>query len=160
VFVFNVADGCIPSDVSAGSADQLEEERRLFYVAMTRAKQHLHLVQPLRFFRTQQHRHGDGHVLAPRTRFIPDHFLELFDRRAWPEGKSDETPIRGAARVDVAARLRDMWHDAGAKEASMAFFIFPEDAHWNPRTEAVEFSVAIGRYEGTVRAPAELFTGC
>lgn len=40
----------------------------------------------------------------------------------------------------------------------MAFFSFPEDAHWNPRTEAVEFSVAIGGYEGTVRAPAELFS--
>ncbi|HUA78604.1 MAG TPA: UvrD-helicase domain-containing protein [Acetobacteraceae bacterium] len=63
----------------------------------------------LRFFRTQQHRHGDGHVQAPRTRFIADHLLELFDRRAWPEGASDETPIRGVARVDVAARLRDMW---------------------------------------------------
>jgi DNA helicase II / ATP-dependent DNA helicase PcrA len=109
VFVLNVVDGCIPSDMSAGSADQLEEERRLFYVAMTRAKQHLHLVQPLRFFRTQQHRHGDGHVLAPRTRFIPDHLLELFERSAWPQGASVEAPIPGAARVDVAARLRDMW---------------------------------------------------
>ncbi len=39
----------------------------------------------------------------------------------------------------------------------MAFFTFPEDAHWNPRSEAVEFSVAIGGYEGTVRAPAEIF---
>ena len=39
----------------------------------------------------------------------------------------------------------------------MAFFSFPEDAHWNPQTKAVEFSVAIGGYEGTVRAPAELF---
>jgi Protein of unknown function (DUF1488) len=39
----------------------------------------------------------------------------------------------------------------------MTFFTFPEDAHWNPETECVEFSVAIGRYEGTVRAPAGLF---
>ena len=39
----------------------------------------------------------------------------------------------------------------------MAFFTFPEDAYWNPRTEAVEFSVAVGGYEGTVRAPTELF---
>jgi uncharacterized protein DUF1488 len=39
----------------------------------------------------------------------------------------------------------------------MSFFTFPEDAHWNPELECVEFSVAIGAYEGTVRAPAELF---
>jgi ATP-dependent DNA helicase UvrD/PcrA len=109
VFVLNVADGCIPSDMATGSPDQIEEERRLLYVAMTRAKQHLHLIQPLRFFRAQQHRHGDGHMLAPRTRFIPDDLLELFARRAWPDGAPDEMPARGTARVDVAARLRDMW---------------------------------------------------
>jgi DNA helicase-2/ATP-dependent DNA helicase PcrA len=109
VFILNVADGCIPSDMASGSPDQIEEERRLLYVAMTRAKQHLHLVQPLRFFRTQQHRYGDGHMLAPRTRFIPDDLLELFERRAWPEGIPVEMPVQGAARVDVAAIMRDMW---------------------------------------------------
>ncbi len=109
VFVLNVADGCIPSDLAAGSPDQIEEERRLLYVAMTRAKQHLHLVQPLRFFRKQQHRYGDGHMLAPRTRFIPDELLKLFERRAWPEGALNEMPVQGATRIDVAARLRDMW---------------------------------------------------
>src|SRR5690242_19257478 len=109
VYVLNLVDGCIPSDMATGNPAQIEEERRLLYVAMTRAKQHLHLVQPLRFFRTQQHRHGDGHILAPRTRFIPDDLLDLFERRAWPEGMPDETPVHGAARVDVAAIMRDMW---------------------------------------------------
>jgi DNA helicase-2/ATP-dependent DNA helicase PcrA len=46
VFVLNITDGCIPSDLAAGSPEQIEEERRLLYVAMTRARQHLHLVQP------------------------------------------------------------------------------------------------------------------
>jgi ATP-dependent DNA helicase UvrD/PcrA len=108
VFILNVVDGCIPSDMATGSPDQIEEERRLLYVAMTRAKQHLHLVQPLRFFRTQQHRHGDGHILAPRTRFIPDEILGLFER-ARPKSAPDETPVQSAARVDVAAIMRDMW---------------------------------------------------
>ena len=54
----------------------------LLYVAMTRARQHLHLVQQLRFFRTHQHRHGDGHILAMRSRFIPDSILDRFERRA------------------------------------------------------------------------------
>ena len=39
----------------------------------------------------------------------------------------------------------------------MTFFSFPEDARWNPHTEAIEFSVAIGGYEGTVRVPARIF---
>jgi DNA helicase-2/ATP-dependent DNA helicase PcrA len=110
VFILNLADGCIPSDMATGSPAQIEEERRLLYVAMTRAKQHLHLVHPIRFFRSQQHRHGDGHVFAPRTRFIPDSILNFFERRAWPTGACGETTSpRAAVRVDVAARMRDMW---------------------------------------------------
>jgi DNA helicase-2/ATP-dependent DNA helicase PcrA len=53
VFVLNVIDGCIPSDMAVGSREQIEEERRLLYVAMTRARDHLHLVQPMRLFRGQ-----------------------------------------------------------------------------------------------------------
>jgi DNA helicase II / ATP-dependent DNA helicase PcrA len=110
VFILNLADGCIPSDMATGSPAQIEEERHLLYVAMTRAKQHLHLVHPIRFFRSQQHRHGDGHVFAPRTRFIPDSILNFFERRAWPTGACGETTSpRAAVRVDVAARMRDMW---------------------------------------------------
>ena len=41
VFVLNVVDGCIPSAMSTGNADDIEEKRRLLYVAMTRAKDQL-----------------------------------------------------------------------------------------------------------------------
>jgi DNA helicase-2/ATP-dependent DNA helicase PcrA len=50
VFVLNVVDGCIPSDMSTGSVDEIEEERRLLYVAMTRAKDQLSLIVPHRFY--------------------------------------------------------------------------------------------------------------
>ena len=50
VFVLNVVDGCIPSDLATGTDAEIEEERRLLYVAMTRAKDHLHLIVPQRFF--------------------------------------------------------------------------------------------------------------
>jgi ATP-dependent DNA helicase UvrD/PcrA len=56
VFVLNLVDGCIPSDMASGKPEQIDEERRLFYVAMTRAREHLHLLQPLRFYFTHQHR--------------------------------------------------------------------------------------------------------
>lgn len=72
VFVLNATDGSIPSDMAVNSREEIEEERRLLYVAMTRARQHLHLVQPSRFFRTHQHRHADGYVLAMRSRFTRD----------------------------------------------------------------------------------------
>jgi DNA helicase-2/ATP-dependent DNA helicase PcrA len=65
VYVLNVVDGCIPSDMASGSAAQIEEERRLLYVAMTRAREQLHLVQPQRFFASEQHRFGDRHLYGP-----------------------------------------------------------------------------------------------
>jgi len=108
--VLNIVDGCIPSDMSAGSVEEIEEERRLLYVAMTRAKRHLHLIHPTRFYRTQQQRLGDAHVFAPLTRFIPESILDQFERRQWPismvQGIVSRPQLK---RVDVAARMRDMW---------------------------------------------------
>src|SRR5438270_1104884 len=71
VFVLNAVDGCIPSDLGTGTTAEIEEERRLLYVAMTRARDHLHLVMPQRFFTHGQNAKGDRHVYAARTRFIP-----------------------------------------------------------------------------------------
>jgi DNA helicase II / ATP-dependent DNA helicase PcrA len=103
VLVLNVIDGCIPSDMAVGNREQIEEERRLLYVAMTRARQHLHLVQPMRLFRGHQHRHGDSHILTMCSRFIPDGILGVFERRA--SGPAVQDPISAAGlpiRVDVA----------------------------------------------------------
>jgi DNA helicase II / ATP-dependent DNA helicase PcrA len=111
VFVLNVTDGCIPSDMAVGTREQIEEERRLLYVAMTRARQHLHLVQPARFFRTHQHRHADGHVLTLRSRFIPVGILDLFERPAHSRGgHHPASQIKSGVRVNVAARMREMWN--------------------------------------------------
>jgi DNA helicase-2/ATP-dependent DNA helicase PcrA len=110
VFILNLADGCIPSDMATGTPEQIEEERRILGVAITRAKLHLHLIQPLRFFRTQQHRHGDSHLFAPRSRFIPEEVLNLFECRIWPPEIRDSTRAPGGfQRTDVAARMREMW---------------------------------------------------
>ena len=109
VFVLNAADGCIPSDLATGTAAEIEEERRLLYVAMTRAKTVLALVHPLRFFIRQQHRLGDRHVFTPRTRFIPDAILDKFERVVPVETTADGAPAPAPARVDIAARLRATW---------------------------------------------------
>ena len=71
VFVLNVVDGCIPSDMSTGNADDIEEERRLLYVAMTRAKDQLALIVPHRFYVHDQARGGDKHLYASRTPLHP-----------------------------------------------------------------------------------------
>jgi DNA helicase-2/ATP-dependent DNA helicase PcrA len=111
VYVLNLVDGCIPSDMATDKPAQIDEERRLLYVAMTRAKQHLHLVQPLRFFRAHQHRFGNGHTIAPRSRFLPDDILPLFARRAaaTPEAAADTPVPQSMVSVDIGARLRGMW---------------------------------------------------
>jgi DNA helicase-2/ATP-dependent DNA helicase PcrA len=111
VFVLNAVDGCIPSDLGTGTTAEIEEERRLLYVAMTRAKDDLHVIVPQRFFTHQQNAHGDRHVYASRTRFVPRDVLHLFDAATWPV-MSAQTATRSASqgvRVDVAARMRGMW---------------------------------------------------
>ncbi|MFH1479273.1 MAG: ATP-dependent helicase [Candidatus Omnitrophota bacterium] len=47
VFIIHVAEGYIPSYQSMGNDESIEEERRLLYVAMTRAKENLYLFKPL-----------------------------------------------------------------------------------------------------------------
>jgi DNA helicase II / ATP-dependent DNA helicase PcrA len=51
VFVLNAVDGCIPSDLGVGTKQEIEEERQLLYVAMTRAKDQLHVMIPQKFYR-------------------------------------------------------------------------------------------------------------
>jgi DNA helicase II / ATP-dependent DNA helicase PcrA len=108
VFILNAVDGCIPSDLAAGSTAEIEEERRLLYVAMTRAKDHLHLIVPQRFYAHQ--RAGDRHMYAARTRFIPDEILDRFESCAWPSAPADSGAATSErAEIDIGARMRRMW---------------------------------------------------
>ena len=111
VFILNVVDGCIPSDMATGSKEEIEEERRLLYVAMTRAKDHLYLIQPHRFYTGSSRRNGDRHVYAPRTRFVADDMLRLFEKAAAGEASASEAAAQGGngTRLNVAAKLREMW---------------------------------------------------
>ena len=111
VYILNVVDGCIPSDMATGSKEEIEEERRLLYVAMTRARDHLYLIQPHRFCTGTSRRNGDRHVYAPRTRFLPDAVLESFERVAAGGGEKEAAAEGGnnGAGVNVAAKLREMW---------------------------------------------------
>ena len=111
VHVLNVVDGGIPSEMSAGSAEELEEERRLLYVAMTRAKDRLHLLVPQRFYVTQQAGGGDRHMYAGRTRFIGDAMLPHFEQRTWPQAivGRDAAAVPQAPVMQVRSKARALW---------------------------------------------------
>jgi DNA helicase-2/ATP-dependent DNA helicase PcrA len=110
VSVLRVVDGCIPSDMATGSAAEIEEERRLLYVAMTRARHHLHLLVPQRFHVTQQPAFGDRHVYGSISRFLPRSLHGLFEHVA-PACADERAPAEPpmAAGVDVGARVRALW---------------------------------------------------
>jgi DNA helicase-2/ATP-dependent DNA helicase PcrA len=111
VYVLNVADGNFPNEHATGRPDLIEEERRLLYVAMTRAKQDLHLIAPLRYYITQQSRTGDAHVYGARSRFMTDTLLQCFEQRTWPMTPLGAAPraAETKVRIDAAAALRAMW---------------------------------------------------
>jgi DNA helicase II / ATP-dependent DNA helicase PcrA len=111
VRILNAVDGCIPSDMATRTDEGIEEERRLLYVAMTRAKDELDLLVPQRFYTYQQSKTGDRHVYARRSRFIPDAVVDRFECRGWRERvqESKRQAKKPGSTTDVAASLRRMW---------------------------------------------------
>ena len=109
--MLNAVDGCIPSDLGVGEREEIEEERRLLYVAMTRAKDSLHLIMPQRFFVHGQAARGDRHVYASRTRFIPaaDSRRLRADAPGRRAERGGDAPRQPQVRVDLGARMRGMW---------------------------------------------------
>jgi len=111
VHVLNVADGNFPSEFSTGRPEMVEEERRLLYVAMTRAKTDLHLIAPMKYYVTQQSRTGDRHVYGATSRFMTRAVMACLEQVTWPEKAEGlaQDSVMDAPRVDVATRLRGMW---------------------------------------------------
>ena len=111
MFVLNVSDGSFPSEFATGKPAMIEEERRLLYVAMTRARQSLSLIAPLRYHVTQQRRDGDKHVYGARSRFMTDRLLDTMDSRfvGRPEAPGAAFRVRSDRKIDVGARMREMW---------------------------------------------------
>jgi DNA helicase-2/ATP-dependent DNA helicase PcrA len=116
VYVLNVVDGCIPSDLATGTAEEIEEERRLLYVAMTRARDDLVLMQPSRFYVRGQTAGGDRHVYAPRSRFITDEDLAAFETIGVAPPRStaaDDALEPLPAAIDLKEAMRRMWGQSG-----------------------------------------------
>lgn len=111
VYVINVADGNFPNEYATGNAESIEEERRLLYVAITRARETLQLIEPLSYPVTGQPRRGDAHVHAARSRFLTPAVLGCLERAGPPAGgrSRPEDARASGPRIDVASRIRAMW---------------------------------------------------
>jgi len=109
VYVLNVADGNFPNEHATGKPETLEEERRLLYVAMTRAKLDLQLIVPLKYYLTQQNRLGDKHIYGARSRFLTDELLQRFESKSWPQSAREQQSIKRSVQVDAGQKLRAMW---------------------------------------------------
>jgi len=114
VYVLHAADGNIPSDMATGKPEQVEEERRLFYVALTRARNWLYVCFPQRYFHAYRGRFSDRHGYAQLTRFIPKPVKRHFDCRLafeWDDAgddAADETDV-APQRKDLRRRSRSIW---------------------------------------------------
>lgn len=83
VHLIHLADGCLPSDLTTGRPDEVEEERRLLHVAMTRARDELWLHVPLRYHHHRQNARGrDRHGFAQRSRFLTEAVVAHCDESA------------------------------------------------------------------------------
>lgn len=112
VYLLNVVDGSFPSEFSTGRPELIDEERRLLYVALTRAQNDLLLLCPLKFHVTGQHRLGDAHVYGGRSRFLTDKVLKTLEPVAFQGtrvGSDALTDEAGGATLDIGARLKEMW---------------------------------------------------
>jgi DNA helicase-2/ATP-dependent DNA helicase PcrA len=107
VYVIHAADGNIPSDMATSSVDEIEEERRLFYVALTRARNRLFVCYPQRYYFANR-RHGDEYGFAQRTRFLPDEVRPLFqDRLAIERDPLVEKIVAAASTRLSSAEVRE-----------------------------------------------------
>jgi DNA helicase-2/ATP-dependent DNA helicase PcrA len=111
VHVIHAADGMIPSDMATGDDEQVEEERRLFYVALTRARDALYVYFPLRYYRRPRGL-DDKHAYAQVTRFLPERLRSLFEERC-TEGAAEPDPPSGergpGSPAEVEAYLASLW---------------------------------------------------
>ena len=110
VYVIHAADGNIPSDMATGSDEEVEEERRLFYVALTRAKDFLYVLFPFRYY-AKKWSFGDRHSYAQVTRFVPESIVDRFERVSVEskQGGDAGAAARATPAVDIRKKISSMW---------------------------------------------------
>ncbi len=109
VYLIHAADGCLPSDMSTGSREEIDEELRLTYVAMTRARDFLYVLWPLRFY-ARTPGVSDRHVYAQLSRFFTAGVLASMDQCSSGQSeRKDDLPAPIDAARNIGDRIRDIW---------------------------------------------------
>ena len=110
VYVIHVSDGCLPSDMATDNDKEIEEELRLAYVAMTRARNFLYVTWPLRYYQ-KWGSYNDKHVYSQISRFISDEVRASCELLA--VGVSGYQEDRASMNDDIVGRVRSqinsMW---------------------------------------------------
>jgi DNA helicase-2/ATP-dependent DNA helicase PcrA len=111
VYLLNVVDGSFPSEFATRRPELIEEERRLLYVAMTRARNELMLYSPLKFQITSRPKDADAYVYGGRSRFMTEKVLKAFDAVVVHAENAEDVLLgdAGNSALDVNARLKEMW---------------------------------------------------
>jgi len=110
VYLIHAVDGFLPSDLATGSDEEIEEERRLAYVALTRAKDHIYVMRPLRYY-YKWYALSDRHTYAQVSRFFTPAVQRVVETVVLDDS-TDEAPDPGAfydVDAEVRHRMRDMW---------------------------------------------------
>ncbi|MBN2292568.1 MAG: ATP-dependent helicase [Pirellulales bacterium] len=108
VYLINASDGNIPSDMATKSAEEIDEELRLFYVALTRAKDHLAVCCPLRYY---LHPGGksDVHGYAQITRFLPKNVLRHFQQTVSGRAAPSNGPHPHLKSRRIRSKAKQLW---------------------------------------------------
>jgi DNA helicase-2/ATP-dependent DNA helicase PcrA len=108
VHVIGASDGNFPSDMALSSPEGLEEERRLFYVALTRTCRSLSIYVPLRYY----HRPGsrdDPHGYGKQSRFLSAEVHALCERVDAPGEHHPSLANKATAQRKVNVDLGSLW---------------------------------------------------
>jgi DNA helicase II / ATP-dependent DNA helicase PcrA len=109
VYLIHASDGCLPSDMSTGSSEEIEEELRLAYVAMTRARDHLYVLWPQRYY-TRPSGVSDRHSYSQLSRFFTEEVVRSMERVTLTrEGNDAAQASIITSNADIAGRIRDIW---------------------------------------------------
>jgi DNA helicase-2/ATP-dependent DNA helicase PcrA len=103
VHVIAVYDGNFPADMSTATEEGIAEERRLLYVALTRARRRLHVYVPSRYYH-RPHGNDDAHGYGQASRFLTDAVQQLFSVTRTDDASG--APVGGEAvpqrRIEVS----------------------------------------------------------
>jgi DNA helicase-2/ATP-dependent DNA helicase PcrA len=109
VYLIHAADGNLPADMATGSEGEIEEELRLTYVAMTRARDFLYVLWPMRYY-SKSTGISDNHSYAQCCRFFTNDVKSTMECIAPPADVKDKDVADSTSiRANILKSIQEMW---------------------------------------------------